>query len=107
MPSVHEGVVRTTACINQDRECCVGELDISVRNCSSFVVYKLKPTPGCNMGYCVGEGVPCPSGLASSNGYTPCDCKLSFYSFPSALSAKLNWKIDITTLNQWCRVSPV
>ena len=105
MPSVHQGIVTTTACINQDRECCVAELDIAVRNCSSFVVYKLKPTPGCNMGYCVGEGVPCPSGLASSNGYTPCDCK--FYRFPCVLSAKLNWKIDITALNQWCRVSPV
>ena len=75
MPSVSQGIVSSVACINQDRECCVGELDIAVRNCSSFVVYKLKPTPGCNMGYCVGEGVPCPSGLASSNGYTPCDCK--------------------------------
>ena len=88
MPSVHQGIVASTACINQDRECCVAELDIAVRNCSSFVVYKLKPTPGCNMGYCVGEWVPCPSGLASSNGFTPCDCKF--------LSAKLNWKIDIS-----------
>ena len=100
MPSVHQGIVATTACINQDRECCVAELSIAVRNCSSFVVYKLKPTPGCNMGYCVGEGVPCPSGLASSNGFTPCDCKF--------LSAKLNWKIDIMSLNHWWyRVSPV
>jgi len=73
VPSVHQGIVATTACINQDRECCIGELDIAVRNCSSFVAYRLKPTPGCNMGYCVGEGVPCPEGLASSNGYTPCD----------------------------------
>ena len=84
VPSVLQGVVTTTACINQDRECCVGELDISVRNCSSFVVYKLKPTPACTggaMGYCVGEGVPCPSGLASSNGYTPCDCKWIIWMF--------------------------
>jgi len=73
VPSVHQGIVATTACINQDRECCIGELDIAVRNCSSFVTYRLAPTPGCNMGYCVGEGVPCPEGLASSNGYTPCD----------------------------------
>lgn len=73
VPSVHQGIMATTACINQDRECCIGELDIAVRNCSSFVAYRLMPTPGCNMGYCVGEGVPCPEGLASSNGYTPCD----------------------------------
>ena len=97
VPSVREGIVSSVACINQDRECCVGELDIAVRNCtvlhctvlyctvlycivqvrncSSFVVYRLAPTPACNMGYCVGEGVPCPAGLASTNGYTPCDCK--------------------------------
>jgi len=73
VPSVAQGIVATTACINQDRECCIGELDIAVRNCSAFVAYRLMPTPGCNMGYCVGEGVPCPEGLASSNGYTPCD----------------------------------
>ena len=37
--------------------------------------FRLVPTPACNMGYCVGEGVPCPKGLASTNGYTPCDCE--------------------------------
>jgi len=73
VPPVSEGIVETTACINQDRECCVGELSLAVRNCSSMVLYRLQPTPSCSMGYCVGEGVPCPSGLASSNGYTPCD----------------------------------
>lgn len=73
VPPVSAGIVETTACINQDRECCVGELSLAVRNCSSMVLYRLQPTPSCSMGYCVGEGVPCPSGLASTNGYTPCD----------------------------------
>ena len=27
------------------------------------------------MGYCAGEGLPCPDGLTSKNGYTPCNCK--------------------------------
>ena len=27
------------------------------------------------MGYCAGEGLPCPDGLTSRNGYTPCNCK--------------------------------
>ena len=76
VPSVQEGVVSVTGCINQDRECCIAELPLLVRNCSTWVAYHLQPTPGCNMGYCVGEGVPCPTGLASVNGYTPCDCKL-------------------------------
>ena len=41
-------------------------------------LHRLVPTPACNMGYCVGEGVPCPKGLASTNGYTPCDCEWTF-----------------------------
>ena len=82
VPTVNEGVVSSTACINQvtsctstittidkdklfkhhhhhdrhfgegkfepileqDRECCVGELDIGVRNCSSWVAYRCSPT---------------------------------------------------------------
>ena len=84
VPTVSEGVVSSTACINQvtsctstittidkyklfkhhhhhdrhvqvgegkfepileqDRECCVGELDIGVRNCSSWVAYRCSPT---------------------------------------------------------------
>ena len=75
IPTISEGTVSATGCITRDRECCFGELPLLVRNCSSFVVYRLQPTPACNMGYCVGEGVPCPSGLASETGYTPCDCE--------------------------------
>ena len=69
------GSVDATGCITRDRECCVAELPLRVRNCSSFVVYRLEPTPGCNMGYCVGDGVPCPKGLNSESGYTPCECE--------------------------------
>jgi hypothetical protein len=77
IPSVSEGTVSATGCITRDRECCISELPIKVRNCSAFVLYHLDPTPGCNMGYCVGEGVPCPAGLTSESGYTPCDCKFT------------------------------
>ena len=31
VPTVSQGVVASTACINQDRECCVAELPIQVR----------------------------------------------------------------------------
>ena len=71
------GSVDATGCITRDRECCIAELPIRVRNCTNFVVYRLEPTPGCNMGYCVGDGVPCPVGLTSESGYTPCDCELT------------------------------
>ena len=30
VPSVEDGIIDTTACINQDRECCVSQLDIKV-----------------------------------------------------------------------------
>ena len=77
VPSVSAGSVDATGCITRDRECCIAELPIRVRNCTNFVVYRLEPTPGCNMGYCVGDGVPCPVGLTSESGYTPCDCELT------------------------------
>lgn len=71
-----EGIVSATGCINRDRECCISELPLQVKNCSAgFIVYHLEPTPTCSIGYCMGEGVPCPEGLASVNGYTPCDCE--------------------------------
>ena len=77
------GSVDATGCITRDRECCVAELPLRVRNCSSFVVYRLEPTPGCNMGYCVGDGVPCPTGLNSESGYTPCECESLICPFDS------------------------
>lgn len=73
IPSEEEGIVEASGCINRDRECCIEELPMQVRNCSKFIVYHLEPTPTCSMGYCIGEGVPCPEGLASENGYTPCN----------------------------------
>ena len=89
VPAASDGIVSATGCINNGRECCVSELPIQVRNCSSshgvdsrgdgIVVYHLGPTPECNMGYCAGEGLPCPNGLSSKNGYTPCNCKHSTF----------------------------
>uniref|UniRef100_A0A0K2TVC7 Papilinlike [Pelodiscus sinensis] n=2 Tax=Lepeophtheirus salmonis TaxID=72036 RepID=A0A0K2TVC7_LEPSM len=73
IPKVSEGIVDATGCVNQGRECCTQELPMRVKNCSSHIVYHLQPTPGCHMGYCVGEGVPCKEGLTSTNGYTPCN----------------------------------
>ncbi len=82
IPSAEEGTTRATGCLNRDRECCVLELPILVRNCSSellpgepFVVYRLEPPPRCDMGYCAGDGVPCPRGMASVDGYSPCECE--------------------------------
>ena len=85
IPDSSDGIVSATGCINHGRECCVAELPIKVRNCTQslgvdgngdgILVYHLGPTPECNMGYCAGEGLPCPDGLGSSNGFTPCKCK--------------------------------
>ena len=86
IPDAASGIVPATGCINNGRECCIAELPIKVRNCSretqgsdsnsdGIVVYHLGPTPECNMGYCAGEGLPCPDGLTSENGFTPCSCK--------------------------------
>ncbi len=34
IPEVSDGIIDTTACINQDRECCVSQLDIKVTDIS-------------------------------------------------------------------------
>ena len=51
-PSVEEGVVTRTVCFNSGSCSCNYGTDIKVLNCGSFYVYKLKPTPTCNLRYC-------------------------------------------------------
>lgn len=33
-------------------DCCAMKYPITVRNCSSFLIYQLQPTEACNMAYC-------------------------------------------------------
>ena len=54
-PSVSEGRVTRKVCfgMKSSSSCpCTYHTYITVRNCGSFYVYKLKPTPTCDLRYC-------------------------------------------------------
>jgi hypothetical protein len=61
--------------VHVDDDCCGHTMPILLKNCSEFVVYFLQPTPACDMAYCAGHMVPCPLGLESDTGFTPCQCE--------------------------------
>jgi len=70
-----EGIVNSQGCVHVDDDCCGHTMPILLKNCSAFVVYFLQPTPACDMAYCAGHMVPCPLGLESDTGFTPCQCE--------------------------------
>ena len=52
-PSVGDGIVSKQVCFyHSSYGSCYRSVYIKVRNCGSFYVYKLKPTPTCNLRYC-------------------------------------------------------
>lgn len=51
-PSPWEGAIQATVCFDWTFECCMWSSKIRVRNCGSFYVYELGPTPLCNLRYC-------------------------------------------------------
>ena len=65
-PSVSEGCARRRVCFASSSgfggwysrsSCCRWSTYISVRNCGTFFVYKLRRPPTCNLRYC-GDGIP-------------------------------------------------
>ncbi len=55
-PSVAEGKVTRTVCFNGPLSCCNASVEIQIRNCSGFFVYKLVEVPSCPMRYCGAHG---------------------------------------------------
>ena len=52
-PSVGHGIVTRKVCFYlSGYGSCYNPVYIKVRNCGSFYVYKLKPTPNCDLRYC-------------------------------------------------------
>ena len=45
IPEVSDGIIDTTACINQDRECCVSQLDIKVTNILALTQLNMSTKP--------------------------------------------------------------
>lgn len=52
-PSVEQGAVTGKVCFHWSSKCCHWSVNIKVRNCGDFYVYKLPKTPHCSLRYCV------------------------------------------------------
>ncbi len=55
-PSVDDGNVTRTVCFHGHLSCCQASVEIEIRNCSGFFVYKLVEVPSCPMRYCGAHG---------------------------------------------------
>ncbi|KAL9963299.1 hypothetical protein ACROYT_G032486 [Oculina patagonica] len=51
-PTVAEGTVTRKVCFHMLGSCCSMKSFIQVKNCGSYYIYSLVPTPQCNMRYC-------------------------------------------------------
>ena len=51
-PSKNEGAVSRKVCFHWKSNACLWNIQITVRNCGSFYVYKLPRTPTCDLRYC-------------------------------------------------------
>lgn len=51
-PTVAEGSVTRQVCFHWTPGTCAYDVNIEVRNCGPFYVYKLQKTPSCSMRYC-------------------------------------------------------
>ena len=55
-PSKNEGAVSRKVCFHWSNNVCRWNIQITVRNCGSFYVYKLPRTPNCSLRYCGTSG---------------------------------------------------
>ena len=51
-PTVAEGTVTRKVCILRNANCCYDSVNIQVKNCSSYYIYKLLDPGSCNTRYC-------------------------------------------------------
>lgn len=52
LPSVKDGKVTRKVCFNRRNNCCRTSVEVEVRNCGGFYVYKLPKAPYCQLRYC-------------------------------------------------------
>ena len=52
LPTVDEGIVLRKVCFHGYRKCCYKDVQINVRNCGPFYIYRLKKLTFCSSRYC-------------------------------------------------------
>lgn len=51
-PAVADGIVERQMCVRTGFSCCQDSFHVKVKNCSTFLTFKLKPVPKCKQRYC-------------------------------------------------------
>ncbi|XP_071179457.1 von Willebrand factor D and EGF domain-containing protein-like [Mytilus edulis] len=77
LPTVSDGNVTATTCLQTENSTCEISFNVQIRNCGNYLIYLLKNTTQ-NAAYCFGNGpVLCEDGLSSESGYYP-GCSSTF-----------------------------
>ena len=51
-PTLANGEVSSAVCFTRGGDCCKKSIDINVKDCGSYFIYKLQKVPACNLRYC-------------------------------------------------------
>lgn len=90
-PQVSDGIQEGDVCFKWDGNCCSKKVNIRIRNCSSFFVYKLNNKISCQYAYC-GNGQWLGEVFSNETGSELTHCISQ--SFLTLLSAQHSWYQD-------------
>ncbi|XP_078351512.1 polycystin family receptor for egg jelly-like [Oculina patagonica] len=100
-PTPAEGIATRTVCYSDNGGCCIYSNTIQVKNCGNFFVYKLAPSPTCNLGYCVTNVVPSiPPAECTPSGYKELNDSSRYWTYNEV---NTYCDADNITSNQWYR----
>ncbi|XP_078062329.1 uncharacterized protein LOC144488178, partial [Mustelus asterias] len=98
-PTLEQGEGSGTVCFNWDGNPCSWEREIKIKNCDSYFVYELKPTPGCEAAYCTDPNSvltePCVDHTVLNQPWRSSDC--------TGTECVGQWKCDKDLVYGWYR----
>ncbi|XP_078062394.1 uncharacterized protein LOC144488233 isoform X2 [Mustelus asterias] len=98
-PTLEQGEGSGTVCFNWDGNPCSWAREIKIKNCSSYFVYELKPTPGCEAAYCTDPNSvltePCVDHTVLNQPWRSSDC--------TGTECVGQWKCDKDLVYGWYR----
>ena len=51
-PTLADGEVSSEVCFTRGADCCKKSINIKVKECGSYFIYKLQKPPACDLRYC-------------------------------------------------------